>query len=176
MFYQSKVKLGIHLFPYLFSGEGHYLCLIRKPIQNEINIKKKIVVDAYDRIRKLCQVKGGYIYLENNVYYYLSQYVDIAHLHLVRLGLKLGQEEKYGFEYDFALSHYLTSFPLEYSLNDEEVKKYLLGESLPLTKQNKGTILLKYRDNGVSFGKLTSNRINNKYPKGLRKKIEINVD
>ena len=39
-FYQSKSKLGIHLFPHLFPGEGHYICLIKKPGEiKELGIK-----------------------------------------------------------------------------------------------------------------------------------------
>ena len=39
-FYKSKEKIGIHLFPYLFPGEGHYICLIEKPNEDYIHLNK----------------------------------------------------------------------------------------------------------------------------------------
>ena len=166
-FYKSKEKIGIHLFPYLFPGEGHYICLISKP--GKLNVSLKKVEDKYKNIHKLVNINNGFILEHNNTYYLMNEYFDTKGLHLIRGGLKLGTLEKYGFEFDHALSHVLKNYPNKYELNDEELAKYIRGEQL-LIKVNDGTILFTYKNVGVGFGKATKNKVNNKYPKGLRRK------
>lgn len=168
-FYKSKANLGIHLFPFLFEGEGHYICKIKKPGQINISSplnKKKL--NLYEEIRKELNINDGYIYNFSNIYYYLPQYFDFKNLHIIRGGLKLGTQEKYGFEVDHALSHYLTNFSNQCELTIQEAKDYIEGKII-LKNNKEGTILLTYLNNPLGFGKQVKNRINNKYPKGLRK-------
>lgn len=172
-FYHSKDNIGIHLFPNLFPGEGHYICKIEKPKDNEIVISNKKITfnQKYEKINKLCQVEG-YIYSFSNIYYLLPQYFDFKNLKVLRGGLKLGTLEKYGFEFDHALSHYLTSFSLEIELTKEQALSYIEGNSLNINSKE-GITLLKYLNQPLSFSKSIKGRINNKYPKGLRKKIDL---
>ena len=76
--------------------------------------------------------------------------------------------EKYGFEYDHALSHIYKNFSNTYELDDEKLKKYIKGEQLQLDVDD-GIVLLTYKGMGVGFGKASKKKVNNKYPKGLRK-------
>lgn len=167
-YYQSKSKIGIHLFPYLFSGEGHYICLIEKPNTYQIPSKKE-AKDNFNVIRKLTKLENGFILKNDNIYYYTNKYFDTKGLHLIRCGLKLGTLEKYGFIFDHALAHYsknLNSLELTF----EEAKSYLEGNQITKTCKD-GQVLLTYQGNGIGFGKSNKNKINNKYPKGLRIKL-----
>lgn len=170
-FYQSKTKIGIHLFPHLFEGEGHYICKINKPISNTSNlIHNKKILDSYNDIRKLCYLQDGYIYKNNDTFYYLNKYIDLKGLHIIRGGLKLGTLEKHGFEFDHALAKYLKTFNNVVSLNLEQAKAYLEGNQIT-AESKKGYCLLTYEGNSLGLGKSSNNKINNKYPKGLRIKL-----
>ena len=167
-FYQSEEKIGIHLFPHLFDGEGHYICKVTKPNYeydvNKINRSKK---DKFDELHKQLSI-DGYIYNFHKIYYMIPQYFDFKKLKVLRGGLKLGSIEKHGFELDHAFSHYLKKYKNEIELTKEEVKLYLQGQSLQL-KANEGILLIKYQNQPIGFAKSINGRINNKYPKGLRK-------
>lgn len=167
-FFKSNSKIGIHLFPYLFPGEGHYVCLITKPDGTIIHQNKK-VEDKFKNIHKLLNIQDGYIYQNNDTYYLMNRYFDTKGLHLIRGGVKLGTLEKYGFEYDHALSHVIKDFPNTYDLDEESLGKYLKGEQLSLNIKD-GIVLFTYKNIGVGFAKATKNKVNNKYPKGLRRK------
>ena len=167
-FYQSESKIGIHLLPHLFMGEGHYICLIKKPNSNTYSLNSKEIKDNFKSIHQLLNIKEGYIYKVNDTYYYINRYIDTKGLHIIRGGLKLGIEEKYGFVFDHALSRVFPINPVELSL--EEAKSYLEGNQI-IKNSKDGFVTLTYQNNGIGFGKSTKNKINNKYPKGLRIKI-----
>ena len=124
-------------------------------------------MNKFDDIKKLCQVEG-YVYNFENIYYLLPEYFDFKKLKIIRGGLKLGTKEKYGFEVDHALSHYLTSYSNEIELTEEELVSYIQGNSLNKNAKD-GLLLVKYQGNSLGFSKSTKGRLNNKYPKGLRK-------
>ena len=167
-FYQSESKIGIHLFPNLFIGEGHYLCLIKKPgtlIKSSIKEHKE---DKYaQELKKEFNLKG-YIYSFENIYYMLSQYFDFKKLKVLRGGLKLGTLEKYGFDLDHALSHYLVDYKNSVELTKDEVTKYIQGNMMNLDCKD-GYVIIEYDGNGLGLGKAKNKKVNNKYPKGLRK-------
>ena len=56
------------------------------------------------------------------------------------------------------------------TLTLEEAKIYIEGNQL-IKNSNDGFVTLTYQHNGIGLGKSSKNRINNKYPKGLRIKI-----
>lgn len=168
-FYKSEKKIGIHLFPHKYFGEGHYICLIGKRISsNPISIKKK-KEDKFPQYKEQLNLDGFTFKYDNNIFL-LPYDFDLKNLYIIRGGLKLGTIEKHGFDYDHALSHYLSEFENEINLDLENAKKFLAGEQL--FKENKnGFCLVKYNNIPLGWGKTTSNRINNRYPKGLRKRF-----
>lgn len=173
-FFHSQENIGIHLLPFIFPGEGHYICKIEKPINENsliINNKKIINNPKYEKVKSLCEV-DGYIYSFDNIYYLIPHYFDFKNLRVLRGGLKLGTLEKYGFEFDHALSHYLTNFSKEIELSKEQALSYIEGNSLNINIRE-GITLVKYLDQPIGFAKSIKGRINNKYPKGLRKKLDL---
>lgn len=166
-FYKSKDNIGIHLFPYLFDGEGHYLALINKPGELLLN-DNKFIQDRNKNIHSLINDQTGYIYENNGTFYQMPYFFDIKGLHIIRGGIKLGTLEKYGFNFDHALSHASKSFPLICEIDEDNLHKYLKGEQLSIGIKD-GIYLLTYKNIGVGFAKATKGKLNNRYPKGLRR-------
>ena len=167
-YYQSKDKLGIHLFPSLFSGEGHYICLIKKP--GELKYRKKEITHNKQFIVP-SQIKEFDIKNFNNVLIGLSISFVYKKLNIIQYGLKIGEVYSKGINYDYHLAHYITSYDNEIEINENDARKYLNGEeihSLPELKRN--NILIKYQGISIDFAKNNGDIIKNHYPKKLRKK------
>lgn len=160
-FYVSESGYGVHLFPHRFPGEGHYYCLIRKPGESVCN------APACDEEESLFGVKG-YLYSSNRAFYRLPRRFDFRKLRVLRGGVRIGVKEKYGFEFDHALSRYIRDYPNSIELSGEEALRYLNGEALSLPCEE-GAVWVKYQGNALGWGKAVRGRINNRYPKGLRK-------
>ena len=170
-YFKSKSNIGIHLFPHLYDGEGHYICLIeKKPTNERKNYIRNDKIKTISSINKICEI-DDFVYKNGNIYYSLPSYFDTKGIFVIRGGCKLGTEEKYGFEFDHALSHVKNSFSSICDLTKEEALQYLRGEQL-IKENTLGTILLRYNGISLGWGKGLKGKINNKYPKGLRRKSE----
>lgn len=167
-YYQSKDKLGIHLFPHLFTGEGHYICLIKKP--GELKYSKETL--NYNKKSEYPeQIKSFDIKNFNNVLFGLPTIFTYKKLNIIQYGLKIGEVFSKGVNYDYHLSHYLNGFSNEIELDDKQVKQYINGEEIIHSQNvNKGNILVKYRGISLDFAKNNGNNLKNHYPKKLRKK------
>ena len=169
-YFRSDLKETIHLFPHRIKGEGHFIALIVKPgVLNKNNDKKEKVFPLPFKCEAL---KNDYIYAHGKDYYALSQFFDTKSLHVLRGGLKIGVNEKYGFVYDHALAHYLNTFVYQISLTCEELIQYYEGQEIKRADLiQDGYALLLYEGIGVDFAKIVKGRIKNYLPKGLRKKL-----
>ena len=159
-FYQSKSKLGIHLFPYLFPGEGHYICLINKPgvlKESHFELKGK----QFDN--KLIHKYGEVSYLSTIDF-------KIDKFNVIRFGVKLGEILKDDIKYDIHYARSLKSFKAELELSLEDTMKYIRGESLNI-EYPKGYVLLKYLGVNIDLAKSDGRIIKNRYPKYLRKNL-----
>lgn len=164
-FKPSKSTPGVHLFPSFFTGEGHYICLIgkakkpQKPLKNTKNNWNLTYFSNFE-----------HLFCYGDTKFFLEEKLLNKGLHIVRQGLKYstlkGQDEIY----DFHLARALESFPNEVLLLEEEMKRYLKGETIPI-KCTRGMVFLKYRNIPISFGKSDGLQIKNHYPKRLRKKF-----
>ena len=159
MFYVSKENIGIHLFPHRFKGEGHYICLIKKP--GTLTNNKVIPF-------KMMKKSSGKGVNEVNNYYTLpmtpiKKLVDIA----IRPGLLTYVEDKNRKNNSYHYSHYLDASN-SYELNDEELRKYIHGETLAL-KDDKKYSLVSYEGNNVGPVYTANKVLKNLYPKGLRR-------
>lgn len=162
-YYQSKDKLGIHLFPYLFPGEGHYICLIHKPGIAKANKEKsdKHKPQLYEG--KILHKYGEFSYLTNTDF-------SVDKLNVIRNGIKLGEILKDDIKYDIHYARSLTSFSSELELSKEDTIKYIKGESLNIAYP-KGYVLLKYLGISIDLAKSDGRIIKNRYPKYLRKSL-----
>ena len=162
-FYQSESKLGIHLFPNLFPGEGHYICLIKKPGEiKELGVKSS---------KKQPQLFEGKVLHKYGEISYLSNVdVNVNDFNVIRYGIKLGEILKDDIKYDIHYARSVKSFPQELELSLEDTIKYIKGESLNITYP-KGYVLLKYLGVPIDIAKSDTRIVKNRYPKYLRKSL-----
>ena len=152
LFYKSKSNIGIHLFPSLFPGEGHYNCLIKKP-----GVIKNKEVDTKETLVR---------YGENQ---FLQKYkFNTKNLSIIRYGVKVGEISGQVIKYDIHYAHYIKQFDNELEINEEQLRSYMKGNSLNIPAK-KGFILLKFNGINVDIAKSDGSIIKNRYPKYLRK-------
>lgn len=173
LFYINKKEpLGIHLFPFLFPGEGHYICLIKKPgILTITNEKEKKGKD---------KPLNNYYLLLNNAHMHTAKYGDFIFsypkeirsdgLNIVRKGVKVGQLIGQNMRYDYHFSHYVNDFTPYFDIDFTELQKYFRGETLPINI-DKGLVMLRYDGINITITNSDSKMIKNAIPKGLRKAI-----
>lgn len=163
-FVNKNDPIGVHLFPSYFPGEGHYLCLIKKPgelKENLIEENIKIKLNKDINIAHKCVNKfGDYVFS-------LPFQIKIDGLNILRFGLKIGELKGDTIKYDYHFSHFVNNFSNSVELNDKYLIEYQKGLSISL-KTDKGYILLKYKGINLAFGKSDGNIIKNHFPKWLR--------
>ena len=158
LFYKNKTNgYGIHLLPFLFPGEGHYIALIKKHGQ----LNKKTDQKYYQKKEKF----GDYLFT-------LSESFSMKHLNVIRYGVKIGQVDKNDIRYDYHYARFINSFDNELEIDLESLLKYYQGETINQSI-NKGYILLKYQGINVDIAKSDGRIIKNRLPKGLRKKLIV---
>jgi len=166
-FVNPSKPLGIHLLPSLFPGEGHYICLIKKPgVLKETNnkpSKNKLPFIVPNNGYPFMQKYGDFLYL-------LDKEFNYKYLSIIRNGVKVGQVDKNDVRYDYHYAHFVKDFDKVMDITQEELRKYYLGESInrPITK---GYVLLKYEGINVDIAKSDGRIVKNRLPKGLRKKF-----
>ena len=156
LFYKSRNNgYGIHLLPFIFPGEGHYIALINKPgVLNKKNDKK-----YYQKQEKF----GDYMFT-------LSETFSMKYLNVIRYGVKIGQVDKNDIRYDYHYARFIKEFDNVLEIDTNELLKYYQGETIN-KPVNKGYILLKYQGINVDIAKSDGRIIKNRLPKGLRKKL-----
>lgn len=166
LFYQSKDKLGIHLFPHLFPGEGHYICKITKPgnLKNtKYDIKRNLSNLLPNEIKDFSSYKfGDYLFSLTHDFKYKG-------LNIVLFGINVGELKGKDIIYSYQLAHALSSYNQELELNDNQLISYITGEEIDINHNYKGNVLLKYKNIPLDFSKGNNNKIKNHYPKNIRK-------
>ncbi len=163
LFYVDKKKpYGAHLFPYIFPGEGHYICLIKKPGSIINNRKTPIIQNKYGASFMVFNRFGDSLFGLNCSF--------VPHkFNIIRYGVKIGEfiKGQDAIKYDYHFAHYTNDFPLKYELNEEELKSYLKGLCISYSGE-KGYYLLSYQGINVDIAKGDGKTIKNHLPKGLR--------
>ena len=158
LYYRSKEKgYGIHLFPFLFPGEGHYICLIKKPGL----LKQKDNKNFY----KVTETFGDYRFT-------ISEPFSYKYLNVIRYGVKIGQIDKGVIRFDYHYARFVNSFDNALEIDLEALLKYYQGEAISKSI-DKGYVLLKYQGINVDIAKSDGRIIKNRLPKGLRKKFTV---
>ena len=160
LFYQSNALIGsIHLFPYLYPGEGHFICLLQKDgnanktIFNNINYQRNCINENSKKVIE------NYIINTNINEKFLSK--------CLRPGYFVSTQTK---DNVIPSHHFAKSInDFQYiNLNDEQYKKYIHGDSFPYDEKN-GFYVAKYKNINVGIVKIVDKIIKNYYPKGLRR-------
>ena len=164
LYKNPKQPLGVHLFPHMFLGEGHYICLIKKPgnlvkrKQDPKPIKSDLYID--ERIKSL--YKFG-----DTLFGLTHEEIPLKGLNIIRLGVKIGEYKGKEFRYDYHYSHFIKDYPYKQILTDEDYQRYIQGYELN-SQSNSTYIILIYINNIVNFAKSTGGKLKNYYPKRLR--------
>lgn len=160
LFYQSNDLLGsIHLFPYLYPGEGHFICLLQKDgnanktIFNKINYQRNCINENNKKVVE------NYIINTNINEKFLSK--------CLRPGYFVSTQTKDNIIPSHHFAKSINDFQY-INLNDEQYKKYIHGDSFPYDEKN-GFYVAKYQNINVGIVKIVDKIIKNYYPKGLRR-------
>lgn len=169
LYINQSQPYGVHTFPYLFPGEGHYICLIKKPgvLKEEIPSNNKLKKNKYGKdIDDACE----YVYRFGDTLFGLSKESKTNGLNIIRQGVKIGEIGKDFIKFDYHFAHYVDAFTTTFELNNTELEKYFAGETIN-QKVNKGYVLLRYENINVDITKSDGNIIKNHLPKVLRKHV-----
>ena len=160
LFFQSNDLIGsIHLFPYLYPGEGHFICLLQKDgnanktIFNNINYQRNCINENNKKVIE------NYIINTNINEKFLSK--------CLRPGYFISTQTKD----NIIPSHHFAKSVNDFqyiNLNDEQYKKYIHGDSFPFDEKN-GFYVAKYQNINAGIVKIVDKIIKNYYPKGLRR-------
>lgn len=169
-FYEHpSLKGSIHLFPSLYQGEGQFIALLHKKGNKEVSLMKKGKKDKqnFPFLKDFSLPPLDYL-LKNDTLYGLSSYLPTEKLTVIRYGLEVGEIKKDRFLPSHALSHFL-SWDRNISLNEEEVKKYIHGDTLSCDSSLSGYYIAAYQGVALGFLKASQGILKNFYPKGLRR-------
>lgn len=173
---------AVRLYPHRYHGEGHFIACIQK--HGESHPAKVKALKPYISKQNQKLVQDFYQqYLHINVPYYLydhqqhiyailPQFPELKGIRVLRNGLYLGECKKNRFEPSLALALTLRKDDVKqyycFHENDEEVKKYIHGESIEGTNQ-KGYGVIFVEEYPLSFYKESQHQAKNLFPKGLRR-------
>ena len=151
-FYKSESKIGIHLFPHIFKGEGHYICLIQKPGISNKKIPIELVKVSKDNMLSLINIGFNYKFLN-----------------VIKNGVLIGESLKKNIKYSFHYASYVKDFENIIEIDYETLQNYIKGNSLNI-KNVYGDVLIKYQNLNVDIAKGDGKSIKNKLPNFIKNK------
>lgn len=165
---------GVKLFPHRIKGEGHYVCLLQKDGNShkcESRVMAKTNISFINELNK--RFYDG-IFEKINDYIYFLKPINIKGIRVLRSGLLLGKETKYGFEPSQQLAMNLKINEYNNVLNlkssDNLVEKYLKGETIETNSNLNGMVLVCADDCPLGFAKAKNGVLKNKIDKGWIKR------
>lgn len=162
---ESKLK-GAKLFTSDEFGEGQFICQIKKPGTQKTNNFKIKNEKKYVEIIEHYSLKGQTRCI-NNELFLITLPLNIDKIKIIRYGLKIGSFLKEKLIPDHHLSHYLDN-KKSLPLTEEEMKKYLAGETLNKANIPNGYHIVSYQGVNLGLVKSCDGLLKNHYPKGLR--------
>ncbi|MGP1413990.1 MAG: methyltransferase RsmF C-terminal domain-like protein [Bacillales bacterium] len=167
-FHSKELPEAIHIFPHLFNGEGHFICLLHKKTSDKIDTLKY-------KIKSKLSNDSEFKYVEkiNNFTYGYNNDLDVKNLTIIRKGVIINEYKNKTIIPSFNYSHYKNSKD-SIKLNKDEAIKYLNGEELHKNLNlKKGYYIVSYNNLNLGYIHFVDNKLKNLYPKGLRRKFSI---
>ena len=165
---------GVKLFPHRIKGEGHYVCLLQKngnSHKRESRVMAKTDISFINELNK--RFYDG-IFEKINDYIYFLKPINTKGIRVLRSGLLLGKETKYGFEPSQQLAMNLKINEYNNVLNlkssDNLVEKYLKGETIETNSNLNGMVLVCVDECPLGFAKAKNGVLKNKIDKGWIKR------
>lgn len=165
----SSSKIGSHLIPPFYKGEGHYVCLLKKHCEESYDLEIEKV-----KLSKDNKIELPIIEFKKSKYvadYFLKQ---LNRLNIVSIGVELlnnFQNEKAYYNVNFSHTKYGKNLLSVVSTDDIELaNKYLIGYEIPTEFDKNAEVAFAYKGVNLGYGKVANGRLKNYFPKGLRKK------
>ena len=172
----SSVK---RIFP-IDGGEGHFIASFKRIedgntyfggfVQENISASDKKLVLKFLEENFEYWPEGNFV-VKNNFVYIVPQNMPDIKGDILRMGLFVGEIRKARIEPSHALFASFSTKPkrvLNLELNDERVEKFLMGSEITSEETENGFVGISVCGCPLGFGKHSSGRITNRYPKGLR--------
>ena len=168
------------LMPYKIKGEGHFLALIRKkgtPQNQDVSkIKqpdKKALVDMETFFKENLNIPiYKNIEIHKTSVFSIPNGIDLSGLRVVRSGFYLGEVKTKRFEPSQAFAMGLkkedAKYTISFNVNDENLTRYLKGESFTVNTKQDGWHLICIDKYPIGWGKVQKGRLKNKYLSGWR--------
>lgn len=173
---------AVRLYPHHYNGEGHFIALLKKGkngniqkaklLKKHINKdKEKIVKDFYkENLNK--EVPPYLLDNQNHIYAIQPHFPELKKIRILRNGLYLGECKKNYFSPSLSLALTLKKKDVKryYSFHefDEEITKYIRGETIE-GHGEKGYGIIFIEEYPLSFYKESNHQVKNLFPKGLRR-------
>ena len=168
------------LFPHKIKGEGHFLALLQKKtentkfifetekeqIDNRISLfwefEKQVLKPNWQKIKGIYKIYGDDLcYIPENV-------PILKGLRVLRSGLQLGTFKKNRFEpshtFALALNKNDVNYCIDFSSKQNDVIRYLKGESIVVEQQKDGWCVVCVDGYTLGWAKVQKGRLKNKYP------------
>ena len=181
-FTPSKYVDGaVRLFPHKLEGEGHFVCkLVKKGESTEDESEAKYfkaikLPKSVLEFLKLTNISWDdkRFYMNNEYVYYLPEGLILdKKLRYLRTGLLIGRMNNNRFEpsqaFAMSLKYEDWKNPVNLSIDDDRVIRYLKGETIDADDKGSGYRLLCVEKYPLGFVKQDAARLKNKYYKGWR--------
>lgn len=183
----AQVDRAVRLWPHQFSGEGHFLALMRReaaagevtrtagdyrptpPPREEMRLWH-----AFAEAALAIDVPDERLNVHNHRLYLLPlTTIPTGRVRIVRYGLLLGEMRRGRFhpahELALALEAGDTTLTLDFRADDASLAAYMAGADLP-SQGPEGWLLVTVEGYGLGWGKRVGGRVKNHYPHYLRRK------
>lgn len=182
------LKKCVRIWPHRMAGEGHFLALLKKDGEmmprEDAAVKPRISKAERKVLEEFFRDVSGEITLDkmevrgNQVYALSGIAGEQKGINFLRNGLYLGELKKDRFEpgqaFAMALRKEEYASVLDFSQDDERIRRYLKGETLTVddmsVKREKGWQLVCVEGYPLGWGKLAGGILKNKYLAGWRMK------
>lgn len=163
------------LMPYKVKGEGHFLALIQKkgqaknlPIQKITNINKKEITDIENFFKENLNIPMfENLEIHKTSVFSIPNGIDLSKLRVVRSGFYLGELKTKRFEPSQAFAMGIkkedAKNTITFNIDDENLIRYLKGESFPINIEKNGWHLVCLEDYPIGWAKIQNGRLKNKY-------------
>ena len=170
----------LRLWPHKVNGEGHFVALLQRRGEGRYDTARATLPppsrEALAVYKDFCKAALGRNGPEPSGMFagrliLAPELPDISGLKVLRAGLHLGEAKGKHFLPDHAWaasskpSEGVQSLPVTLS----EAEAYLRGEVLPAPEGASGWVLIRFAGLSLGWGKVSEGRVQNHYPKGLRK-------
>ncbi len=167
------------LYPHKVKGEGHFVALFEKTdgeereqriYKGKCSLQTEKVYREFEK-QVFVSLQAKYLHEVDGVLYALPEGVfDWKDLHVLRVGIKLGEVKNGRFEPNHALAMCVKaeeSKAVVHLTDNAEIEKFLRGETLDKEGKN-GWTLVCVNGYPIAWGKLAGGTLKNHLPKGLR--------